>query len=339
MAKNTFLSSGKQLTWKKFDGETIPGVDYGQKLYTENKKTIRMVSGLIVANLIEQIQTNNAEKFRLVLKQIPIWLMTQKGKHDLVYLVLNSCYDFRNAEIVQLFLLYYSEFSQMWDENNLFANLLAIPWRKDVLFWLWQNRVETFEDIVIALLPMANTTQQLKSLSLIAKKFEKIGGVPREETEVDTFRLLEAVKNTKYKFEHCNVHVVEFIRKYHAERNMTLFPPSWLSENIPETEDSLYGPLNLPLFVPEKKDVVWERSFRMLYYPSSWFVGYCQVCKIGIPTYREAARRPLLACGGWDGCFCSWEHVLDSLVPANDIFTKAAIGYFSNYVDNHKILV
>lgn len=39
-----------------------------------------------------------------------------------------------------------------------------------------------------------------------------------------------------------------------------------------------------------------------------WFTGNCQICLLQLASRYHAVRRPIL-CGGWNGCYCSWECV------------------------------
>lgn len=44
--------------------------------------------------------------------------------------------------------------------------------------------------------------------------------------------------------------------------------------------------------------------------PYDWFTGYCEVCLRRIRRRVHALRAPM-PYGGWKGCFCSWQHVVD----------------------------
>lgn len=48
--------------------------------------------------------------------------------------------------------------------------------------------------------------------------------------------------------------------------------------------------------------------------PQEWFSGHCYVCKKKIKSYRYAVRLPMVTCGGWFGCYCSWECVDDIIL-------------------------
>ena len=47
----------------------------------------------------------------------------------------------------------------------------------------------------------------------------------------------------------------------------------------------------------------------------NWFKGSCNFCHNTIPYPHYAVRKPILY-GGWQGCFCSWECVQNSLLES-----------------------
>ena len=70
-------------------------------------------------------------------------------------------------------------------------------------------------------------------------------------------------------------------------------------------------------------------------YLEDWFVGYCEQCLLKIKYRWYALRRPRNL-GGWEGCYCSWKCVRDSLLedglePA--ILQRKLIERFENRIN------
>ena len=85
----------------------------------------------------------------------------------------------------------------------------------------------------------------------------------------------------------------------------------------------LYGPAN-PSINPTTQEMLYggERMFTSLIISDTtffgniavdWFVGYCEMCNLGIRRRWHAVRSPNNT-GGWTGCYCSWKCVRDGLI-------------------------
>lgn len=71
-----------------------------------------------------------------------------------------------------------------------------------------------------------------------------------------------------------------------------------------------------------------------------WFRGACDVCHRRIRQSHHAVRRPKPS-GGWDGCYCSWDHVRqDAAIQEgneNILLVQELIDVFENQINTHKI--
>ncbi len=88
----------------------------------------------------------------------------------------------------------------------------------------------------------------------------------------------------------------------------------------------IYGPAN-PSINPTVQEMLYggERMFTSLIISDSpifgdiaidWFVGYCEMCNLGIRRRWHAVRSPNNS-GGWTGCYCTWKCVRDELVTSD----------------------
>lgn len=67
-----------------------------------------------------------------------------------------------------------------------------------------------------------------------------------------------------------------------------------------------------------------------------WFTGSCFRCKQIIKKRWYAVRKPFVA-GGWDRCFCSWEHVRISVKERPDQDTPQVLELIDTYEEQIKI--
>jgi len=75
-----------------------------------------------------------------------------------------------------------------------------------------------------------------------------------------------------------------------------------------------YGPINKLPECGNEYPSLPEGYYNMLYKPRKWFTGNCLWCDVRIKKYVYCVRAPLVP-GGWYGCYCSWNHVRDSITP------------------------
>lgn len=74
-------------------------------------------------------------------------------------------------------------------------------------------------------------------------------------------------------------------------------------------------------------DAVDEQTEENLY--TDWFTGYCQICYRKIENRVYAIRRPLVD-GGWQGCYCSFEHLWNDDI---DVLEKSIINLFRQQLE------
>ena len=55
-----------------------------------------------------------------------------------------------------------------------------------------------------------------------------------------------------------------------------------------------------------------------------WFTGHCRECNTSIPKKQYAVRLPVYPTGGWFGCFCKWECVMQ-YVEEQELLNEDAV--------------
>lgn len=64
-----------------------------------------------------------------------------------------------------------------------------------------------------------------------------------------------------------------------------------------------------------------------------WFTGSCDVCNRRIRSKHHAVRMPMTS-GGWDGCYCSWEHVKQDIIDPYSLIHKLLKKFMNDVKSN-----
>jgi hypothetical protein len=78
-----------------------------------------------------------------------------------------------------------------------------------------------------------------------------------------------------------------------------------------------------------------EVNINLNYDDIEWFTGNCDICNNRIRSKEEAVRMPMEE-GGWDGCYCSWDHARSDVVKPNETIMQL-IDIFEKQCKEHGI--
>lgn len=294
----------------------------------DSQNMISAATSVIIKQLTNAILYNDLQLMLSCLDMIPIPELAFDKRQKFVLLIVALCQELEKTDMFRAFIRYF-RVNQHLDENEFpesaIAEILCNDYDYDLLRFIWQCSDETFETVVISMLywPMdRNVTSALGNLTYIYNQLLQV--LP------DTDSMKNSVAETMFTIGRCNYDVMKFVYCIYGLSHPVVPRPWWIIDDYNEVteldeEELNYGPLSLPLEVSIERDVEWERQYRMLYDPDSWYTGVCLECKLRIGRYRYAVRTPF-PFNGWDGCFCSWECVIDNLVPVNDDIIRGLIG-------------
>lgn len=294
--------------------------------------TIQAVIASALVELLDSVVANSARRMLDALLCIPLHELGLAARNGLILIVVNACFEFNRDTLLSRFIQYYRDNSVIYigvDPESAMADVLSIEYTTNLLSYVWKLSDETYNTILITVLhwplhvnigPVLGNLWYIYSNGLIA------------DSAIDGVSLLRAIDMVMLSKGWANPYVVDFIHVLYSRLTEPVPVPDWVRELDDLTgldeEEMLYGPLSPPASVPIINDVEWYRQYRMLYEPENWYRGLCNQCHRRILDYRYCVRAPIVF-DGWSGCFCSWECVLDWMIPNGDLLARNMVGYYS----------
>lgn len=304
-----------------------------------NEHDIAAIVDNIIYSLTQAIIYNDRSTLNDVLLSIPIFRFNNELIYKLVALVTIVCYEHNKDKRLTQIMKFIEDKRNLIDIANINSNVIFmfnnIYIDDRYIKFIWKASYESYTTVLQSFLfyPLSlNTELIIKRLKMIAPQKYNY------KDAYESFLRFVDLTHTSYGTDY-NYRVGDFIIDEYRKHTPFASVPYWATEDLKpesiltydlnnitkEEADLYYGPLNPPIEIPVTDDKNWELEYRMLVpVNKDWFVGYCEnlLCLKRISKRNYAVRRRLLN-GGWDGCYCSYDHIIN----INNIIQAKYVAY------------